>query len=134
MVQSVRAQAKELGVEVSELIEHLSATPARRGRPGRVIVDSGAPGGAATNGRRKKRSNSLKGKKLQPWFRLKDGTTWTGRGTARREIRDYVLGGGKLADVLVDKTKADEARRIEAKIKGQRGTTGAVRSTKKKTR
>jgi len=130
LVKDIRAKAEELGIEITELVDRLrgegAAQPQRRAAAtsGSPATAGSAGSTASSNGRRKKRSNPLKGQKIEPWFKHGDNA-WTGRGRPARWLVEYIQGGGKIEDVLVDKTKLDEARKIEAKIGGpKRGGRG----------
>lgn len=112
IADSIRERAQELGIEIAEIVGHLSAVPARPGRKPASERVASAP---------KERSSAMKGKKIKPWFADSAGNTWTGRGQPARFVREHIRGGGKLADLLVDSSKADEAKRIEAKIKSMLG-------------
>jgi DNA-binding protein H-NS len=51
----------------------------------------------------KKRTSSLRGKKVAPKYRGPSGKTWAGRGAKPRWLVDATQGGKKMDDFLIDK-------------------------------
>jgi DNA-binding protein H-NS len=57
-----------------------------------------------TNGQRRGRVSSLRGRKVPPKYRGQSGETWAGRGARPRWLVAAIKEGKKLDDFLIDKS------------------------------
>ncbi|HYD50361.1 MAG TPA: H-NS histone family protein [Terriglobales bacterium] len=139
LVDTIRTQARDLGIDVADIVGRLSggAAPARRGRPpaispalapagaGAANGDESAGGARRGRGAGKRRTSKMRGMKIQPWF-VNPATkeAWTGRGQVARWLADAFQQGHSVEEFLVDKSKREDAQRIQQKLEAKFGKGG----------
>jgi DNA-binding protein H-NS len=87
----------------------------RRGEMEKQLARMDAVPGGERDGRRRRGTSALRGRKIAPKYRGPSGKTWAGRGAKPRWLVTAIKEGKKLDDFLIDKSATKERRKRRSK-------------------